>query len=193
MFFCLADCPAGQWCTSEKICAPCDDDSHCGMACLDCTDPSINGAHCLMDAADRLVCACQDDDECLAGFWCRPTLAGDIGVCLACISDLHCGENCVDCQDSPVGYACIEGQCGCFANTDCPGPAICRGGVCVEVDGGIVVDGDDQDGFADNDDDVNTDGDDGRDGGADEVIDDDGAPDGAADADGGDDGDAGDD
>ncbi len=52
---CLANCPPSQWCPDDKSCTPCHEDTHCGPACLDCTDPNINGARCQKDNQNQYL------------------------------------------------------------------------------------------------------------------------------------------
>ncbi len=124
-----ADCPAGMVCVAG-FCEPgngggmCADDAECpaGSRCV---------AGVCQAGNDGDMCA--GDEECPAGEICFN------GQCQmapgGCIDDLDCGGG---------DMRCVNGECvpTCIDDAECLFEQVCRGGVCVEDDGGGPVMGD---------------------------------------------------
>lgn len=140
---CNGACPPGYWC-EEGACRACDQDDHCGPACVDCTDAGTNGVYCSLDQNAVYGCACRTDQDCLAGTWCD-TKAGT-GLCKPCDQDDHCGASCQNCASSRDGKVCIDGRCGCYTEFDCGPGARCEDQRCIAQDeprpDGGLLDGD---------------------------------------------------
>jgi hypothetical protein len=112
-------CQKGYWCNLGN-CVQCgnDDPDHCGSGCFKCGDIlpyCVNGA-----------CACKNDKDCGTGKFCNMN-----GKCESCMTDEHCGPECMPCvSPTPIckaGEKCV----GCFKDEDCTKGNFCDGTMCV--------------------------------------------------------------
>ena len=109
------DCAGGNWC-SDGVCVPCNDNTHCGSSCANCT---ASGDVC--NAGSTMCVDCNVDGDCGSGKWCSAN------VCTACNTSDHCGTSCVACESTHP--TCDGSQCQCTP-TSCPSYQQCVGGAC---------------------------------------------------------------
>lgn len=151
---CAGDLECGDQVCSDGSCVPCGDDLPCsdgracdGGACTGCAiDAHCEEAQVCRDGVCRAVCRIESDcaaDVWLAGenppsfFGCRyhstgtlfsvcdgsgPLVRGPVGLfCDPCLASFGgCG----------AGHECVDGDCTCETNADCPDSLVCRDGVC---------------------------------------------------------------
>lgn len=162
---CIDECEEGQLCFAG-ICYICDRNRYCGLACIDCTKSSSDtacvegrcGCRSEADCSPTRVCvdnACQipgkpdggdggmsdgssSDGGDGGGDAAAQDGGGDTGpYCPRPWTNKRCGYSCTDCTKQDSNWACTNGRCGCYADSDCPPGQTCQGNSCVGKDGGI--------------------------------------------------------